>query len=80
VPVWLADAHASQPYDRVDWPEPVALIVSGEAHGPSPEARALARGAVRIPMPGPAESLNTAVAAAIILFEILRQRRAGSGS
>ncbi len=80
VPAWLADIHASQPYDAVDWRGPVALIVSGEAYGPSPEARALAREAVSIPMPGPAESLNTAVATGIILFEILRQRRASPGS
>jgi len=80
VPAWLADAHASQAYDSMDWRGPVALIVSGEAHGPSLEARALARGAIRIPMPGPAESLNAAVATGIILFEILRQRRTSPGS
>lgn len=74
-PVWLAEARGGRPYDAVDWRGPVALIVGGEAEGPGEEARALATGTVSIPMPGPAESLNAAVAAGVLLFEALRQRR-----
>ena len=37
-------------------------------------ARRLAANQVHIPMPGPAESLNAATAAAVILFEAARQR------
>lgn len=43
-------------------------IIGSEAHGVSPQARALANLAVRIPMPGRAESLNAAVAAAVVLY------------
>jgi TrmH family RNA methyltransferase len=77
--LFAADAGASKPYDAVDWTQPAALIVSNEAHGLSGEARQLAEqrgGFISIPMAGGTESLNAAVAAAIILFEAARQRRA----
>jgi len=74
--VWLADARGELVYDAVDWRQPAALIVGGEATGASDEAAALAHGRLRIPMRGDTESLNTAVAAAVILFEAARQRRA----
>jgi TrmH family RNA methyltransferase len=72
--VWLADVGAAQDYAAVDWRAPVALIVGGEAQGAGPQARSLARGRVRIAMRHDVESLNTAVATAVILFEIVRQR------
>jgi TrmH family RNA methyltransferase len=53
---------------------PLALIVGGEAAGASAAARGLATATVGIPMPGQAESLNAAVAGAILMFEVLRQR------
>lgn len=43
-------------------------VVGSEAHGVSAQARAEADLAVRIPMKGGAESLNAAVAAAVVLF------------
>ncbi|MGC8837009.1 MAG: TrmH family RNA methyltransferase [Anaerolineae bacterium] len=73
-PIWLATAHGGTPYDRVDWRTPCILIVGGEAEGASPEAEALATGRVHIPMEEGVESLNVAVAAAVLLFEARRQR------
>jgi TrmH family RNA methyltransferase len=73
--VWLAEAGGEMDYDRVDWTQPAALIVGGEAEGAGPEAASLATGRVRIPMAGGAESLNAAMAATVILFEAARQRR-----
>jgi tRNA G18 (ribose-2'-O)-methylase SpoU len=52
----------------------LALIVSGEAHGASSKALALADASVNIPMARGIESLNVAVAAGVLLFEIARQR------
>jgi TrmH family RNA methyltransferase len=49
-------------------------LVSNEAHGPSSEARARSV-AITIPMQGALESLNAAIAGAVILFEAARQRR-----
>jgi TrmH family RNA methyltransferase len=73
--VWLADAQGGLAYDAIDWTAPSALIIGGEAAGAGKEAPSLAGGRVRIPMPGKAESLNAAMAATVILFEIARQHR-----
>lgn len=72
--LWLADASGDVPYSAVDWRAPVAVVVGGEAAGPGPEARRLAHGSVRIPMAGPADSLNAAMAATVLLFEAARQQ------
>jgi len=74
--VWLADAAATVAYDAVDWRQPAALIVGGEAAGAGQAAEELATGRVSIPMAGGAESLNAAMAATVILFEAARQVRA----
>jgi TrmH family RNA methyltransferase len=66
--VWLAEADADRAYDAVDWNRASALVVGSEARGPSDELRALATGSVSVPLTGPVESLNAAVAASIILF------------
>lgn len=73
--VFLADAHQGQAYTTADWKRPCALIVGGEAQGPSEEAQALATGRVKIPMPGNVESLNVAVAAGILMFQAVRPTR-----
>ena len=74
-PLWLADAHGTTIYDQVDWTQRCALAVGGETIGFSPEAIALSRGQVSIPMHGGTESLNAAMAATVLLFEAARQRR-----
>ena len=71
--IWLAEAGEGKRYDEVDWTKPSAIIIGGEAEGPSAEGRALAQDSVYIPMPGGSESLNAAVAGSVILFEAVRQ-------
>lgn len=73
LPMVMADADGERHIFEVDWTTPVALVVGNEAHGPSQNARALASQIVRIPMVS-AESLNAAMAASVILYEIFRQR------
>lgn len=73
--VWLADARGATPYDAVDWTGPCALVIGGEAAGLSAEAEQLGTGRVMIPMAGPVESLNAAMAATVLVFEAARQRR-----
>ncbi len=73
--VWLADARGELAYTDVDWTVPSALIVGGEAEGASAEAHKIASGRVMIPMHRETESLNAAIAAAVLLFEAARQRR-----
>lgn len=77
--VWIAEAGGASDYTVVDWTAPSVLVVGGEAQGPSPDARALAEGTLRIPMAGGVESLNAATAAAVILFEARRQRAGAMG-
>ncbi len=72
---WLADARGEVTYDQVDWAQPSALILNSETAGASAEALHLSQGRVAIPMPGAAESLNVAMAATVLLFETVRQRR-----
>ncbi len=72
--IWIAEAGQGVLYHEVNWRQPIALIIGCEAHGPQPALRALAKGQVHIPMRGSSDSLNTAIAAAVILFEIVRQR------
>jgi len=59
---------------ELDLRGPVAWVLGNEGAGLSESVRRLATHRVRIPMPGPAESLNVAAAAAICLFEQIRQR------
>jgi len=59
---------------QADLKRALALAVGGEAEGVSPQTRALAESCLRIPMPGGSESLNAAVAAAVLMFEVTRQR------
>ena len=73
----VADASGTQKYDEVDWTASCALIVGGEAAGPSAEARAAAT-AIYIPMQGRVESLNAAMAGTVILFEAARRRRSAT--
>lgn len=65
-----------EPYDRVDLTGRIAIVLGNEAHGLDPEIAARAAGTVSIPMDGPIESLNVAMAGTLICFEALRQRRA----
>lgn len=73
---WLAAAGGDTSYDAVDWRQPSALIIGSEAAGAGRAAQSLATGRVSIPMYRATESLNAAVAAGVILFEAVRQRRA----
>jgi TrmH family RNA methyltransferase len=74
--VWLAEAREGLPYPSVNWRRPSALLIGSEAEGPSPEALKFTGRRVCIPMPGRAESLNSAVAAGILMFEVARQQGA----
>jgi RNA methyltransferase, TrmH family len=70
-----ADVEAATLYTDIDWRRSRALVVGPEATGLTPDEVAAARRAVKIPMQGDVESLNVAVAAAIVLYEAARQRK-----
>jgi TrmH family RNA methyltransferase len=70
--IYLAEVAASLPYTQADFHSPVALVIGGEAEGASAEAQRLADVRIYIPMAPGVESLNAAVAAAILMFEVVR--------
>ncbi len=71
-----AAADADDDLFDVDLSGRCAIVLGNEAWGMSPDVEALVDRMVRIPMPGPVESLNVSTAGSILLFEVLRQRRA----
>lgn len=74
IPIFLAEIENGIPLWEADLCQPCALLIGGEAFGPSPKGRAAAKFKITIPMPGGAESLNAAVAGGILIAEVLRQR------
>ncbi|GJQ09087.1 hypothetical protein GpartN1_g878.t1 [Galdieria partita] len=76
VSFFLADSKAEYSHYDLHLVEPLAVIVSSEAHGPSCYVRQLNPVEFKIPMQNSMESLNVAVAGSVFLYEVLRQRRA----
>ncbi|MBZ0308732.1 MAG: RNA methyltransferase [Anaerolineae bacterium] len=72
--IWQAKAEGGTIYHQADWQSKTLLIMGGEAHGLSETASEYAKNIVSIPMANGVESLNSAVATAILVFEIQRQR------
>jgi TrmH family RNA methyltransferase len=60
-------------YD-IDLKEKVIIAVGNEGNGISSEVYEISDLKIKIPMPGGAESLNVAVAAAIMMYEVVRQK------
>lgn len=61
-------------YRGVDYRRPVVLFLGWERKGLSAEETALCDDLVRIPMVGRSDSLNVAVAAGVMLYEVFSQR------
>ncbi len=64
--------------DRLDLTGDVAVLLGSEAHGLPAEVVSAADAIVTIPMAGAVESLNVAMAGAVLAFESARQRRSAS--
>ncbi len=63
-------------FTQVDYTGRVAIVLGNEGHGVSEATRSLADERIVIPQVGFVNSLNVAAAAAIILYEAFKQRRA----
>jgi TrmH family RNA methyltransferase len=64
------------PLPRIDFRRPTAILLGGEGAGIPTAALSTVEETVSIPMQAPIESLNVAIAAALILYEASRQRGA----
>lgn len=67
--------RGNKPYYEGDLGRDVALVIGNEASGICDELFEVADEIVTIPMEGETESLNAGVAAAILMYESMRQRR-----
>lgn len=54
---------------------PVAIVIGAEDRGPRRTVLAACAHVARLPLPGPVAALNASVAAAIALYEVVRQRK-----
>jgi RNA methyltransferase, TrmH family len=68
---------ATQTYWEVDLRRPSLIVMGNEGAGLSPAVAAVADQVVTIPLAEGVESLNVAIAAALVLYEAKRQRAAG---
>jgi 23S rRNA (guanosine2251-2'-O)-methyltransferase len=73
--IFAASEKADKLYDETDYSGPTAIIMGSEEDGVSGEYLKLCDATVQIPMVGEIASLNVSVAAGVMLFEVLRQRR-----
>ncbi|MCE5312235.1 MAG: RNA methyltransferase [Nitrospiraceae bacterium] len=75
IPLYASSVAKGIEIFEADLREPVAIAFGSEAHGLGSEITAGAAAALTIPIKGRAESLNVASAAAVCLYEALRQRK-----
>lgn len=62
-------------YTETDYTVPVAIVMGNEETGISPEVLKACDELVRIPMSGNIGSLNVSVAAGVLMYEVVRQRK-----
>ena len=75
--VWIVgtDMENSVPYDEIDYKTPTALIIGSEGFGMSNLVKKNCDFIAKIPMYGKINSLNASVAAGIMIYEVVRQRK-----
>ncbi len=75
IKVYAAHLRGTKSYDEPDYTKGTAFLIGNEGNGLTDETAALADEYIRIPMEGKVESLNAAIAAALLTYEVNRQRR-----
>ncbi|MES0351140.1 MAG: 23S rRNA (guanosine(2251)-2'-O)-methyltransferase RlmB [Desulfobacteria bacterium] len=75
--LWVVGAHggSERPVDQADFNVGLVLVIGGENKGIRPLVRKTCDYLVSVPQKGTIDSLNAAVAGAIVMYEIVRQRR-----
>jgi 23S rRNA (guanosine2251-2'-O)-methyltransferase len=74
---WLVglDERAEQNYTEVDYNGSIGIVLGSEGEGLHELTRKRCDFLVSLPTTGPVRSLNVSVAAGVVLFEVVRQRR-----
>ncbi len=78
LPLLAASPHAAKSLDRLALPWPCAWLFGHEGQGVSAALLPQCAHVLRIPQPGGEESLNVAAAAAVCMYESMRQRGSGA--
>ncbi|HYH00234.1 MAG TPA: 23S rRNA (guanosine(2251)-2'-O)-methyltransferase RlmB [Terriglobales bacterium] len=80
--IWVVglDERGTQAYDEIDYNMDCALVLGAEGAGVHELVRKKCDFLVSIPMLGKVPSLNVSVAAAVVMYEVARQRRKTSRS
>jgi TrmH family RNA methyltransferase len=73
--IFLADAEAATKCWEIDLAQPLCLIIGSEAFGAEPAIRQIVDRNISIPMQANNESLNAAMSANILMYEVYRQRK-----
>lgn len=76
--VFAAHLDGEKNYDEEDYHLPCAFLIGNEGNGLREEVADCANYFIKIPMQGQVESLNAAIAASVLMFEVSRQRRGTS--
>jgi 23S rRNA (guanosine2251-2'-O)-methyltransferase len=71
------EAEAPKSYTELDYSQGCVLVMGGEGHGLHRLVRETCDERAHIPLHGPVSSLNVSVAAAVVLYEAVRQRSLG---
>lgn len=74
---YAAHLRGERGYDSFSYREPTAFLIGNEGNGLSADLADAADDYLRIPMEGQVESLNAAVASALLMYEAHRQRNSG---
>jgi 23S rRNA (guanosine2251-2'-O)-methyltransferase len=80
--IWTVglDEHGKQTYDALDYNMNCAFVFGAEGKGLHDLVKKKCDFLVSIPMLGKVPSLNVSVAAGVVLYELVRQRRAREGA
>lgn len=80
--LWLAAsaAEGDMDYRHADFAGPMGLVVGSEGKGVSRLVQKKCDFLLHLPMAGHVTSLNASVAAALLMYEVYRQRQSGEGS
>lgn len=74
IPLIGTSPHAMESITAWNWTRPVAVLIGNEGAGLSQSEAALCDAVLRIPQEPQVESLNSAIAAAVVLYESYRRR------
>ena len=75
ISVYAAHLKGERSYDQPDYKPGCGIIIGNEGAGITDRIAGAATELIKIPMKGQVESLNAAVAATVIMYEVARQRR-----